>query len=69
MTGYKEFYNSISKKVTRCPKTGKQGKPIPGNELVWFVEYTDHRGVRCVSRWSYATGRLVEKSAEETNVL
>lgn len=69
MTNYKEFYESVAKKVTHCPTTGLEGKPTPGNNLVWFVEYTDNKGVNRVSRWSYATGRKVEKPAEDTNVL
>ena len=69
VSGYKQFYEKRAKKVTRCPITGKKGQPIPGNSLVWYVEYKDHRGHRQVSRWSYATGRKVCPSAEDTNIV
>ena len=66
---YTKYYNKFAKKITKCPVTGKQGQPMPGNPLVWFVEYVNHRGHKKTSMWSYATGRKVEPSAEDTNVL
>ena len=69
MNGYKKFYQKHAKKVTHCPISKKEGQPIPGNPLVWYVEYEDQRGQRKVSRWSYATGRSVSPSAEDTNVV
>ena len=69
MSSYKEFYKKHAKKVTKCPVTGKEGQPLPNNPLVWYVEYNDHRGHHQISRWSYATGRTVSPSAEDTNVV
>jgi hypothetical protein len=69
VSGYKQFYKKHAKKVTRCPTTAREGQPLPGNPLVWFVEYKDQRGHKKISRWSYATGRAVSPSAEDTNVV
>ena len=66
---YEKFYNQVGKKVTNCPITGQEGQPEPGNPLVWRVKYTDNRGQKRTSRWSYATGRIVSEPAADTNVL
>jgi len=55
--------------MTRCPVTNKKGQPMPENPLVWYVEYNDPRGHKQVSRWSYATGRKVCPSTEDTNIV
>ena len=69
MSGYRQFYNKHAKKMTRCPVTNKKGQPMPENPLVWYVEYNDPRGHKQVSRWSYATGRKVCPSTEDTNIV
>ena len=69
MSGYKKFYRKHAKKVTHCPISKKEGQPIPGNPLVWYVEYENRRGQRKISRWSYMTGRVVSPSAEDLNVV
>ena len=69
VSGYKQFYAQHAKKVTKCPITAQEGQPLPGNPLVWFVEYKDQRGQKKISRWSYATGRTVSPSAEDMNVV
>ena len=69
VSGYKQFYEKHAKKVTKCPITAQEGQPLPGNPLVWYVEYKDQRGQTKISRWSYTTGRTVSPSAEDTNVV
>lgn len=69
MSGYKQFYKKYAKKITHCPITGQEGQPIPGNPLVWYIEYKDRHGHKQISRWSYATGRKVSPSAEDMNVV
>ena len=64
-----EKYDVKLKRVTKCPVTGREGQPMPGNPLVWFVAYKDNKGTPIVSRWSYSTGRIVSPSAQDTNVL
>ncbi len=71
-----EFFSKVEKKydvnlkrVTKCPVTGREGQPMPGNPLVWYVAYKGNKGEPIVSRWSYSTGRIVSPSAQDTNVL
>ena len=64
-----EKYDVKLKRVTKCPVTGREGEPTPGNPLVWFVAYKGNKGEPIVSRWSYSTGRIVSPSAQDTNVL
>ena len=63
------YYDVKLKRVTKCPVTGREGQPMPGNPLVWFVAYKGNKGEPIVSRWSYSTGRIVSPSAQDTNVL
>jgi hypothetical protein len=64
-----EKYDVNLKRVTKCPLTGREGQPMPGNPLVWYVAYKGSKGEPIVSRWSYSTGRIVSPSAQDTNVL
>ena len=64
-----EKYDVNLKRVTKCPVTGREGQPTPGNPLVWFVAYKGNKGEPIVSRWSYSTGRIVSPSSQDTNVL
>jgi len=64
-----KHYDVKVKRVTKCPITGQQGQPTPGNPLVWYVAYKGKKGELRTSRWSYSTGRTVSPSAEDTNVL
>ena len=64
-----EKYDVNLKRVTKCPVTGREGQPTPGNPLVWYVAYRGNKGEPIVSRWSYSTGRIVSPSAQDTNVL
>jgi hypothetical protein len=64
-----EKYDINLKRVTKCPVTGREGQPTPGNPLVWYVAYRGNKGEPIVSRWSYSTGRIVSPSAQDTNVL
>ena len=64
-----KHYDLKLKRVTKCPITGQQGQPVPGNPLVWYVAYKNKKGEPRTSHWSYTTGRIVSPSAEDTNVL
>ena len=64
-----ETYDDKLTSDTKCPVTGREGQPTPGNPLVWFVAYKDNKGTPIVSRWSYSTGRIVSLAAQDTNVL
>jgi len=71
-----EFFSKVEKqydvkvgRVTKCPITGKEGQPTPGNPLVWYVAYKNNKGTPIISRWSYSTGRIVSPSSQDTNVL
>jgi hypothetical protein len=64
-----KHYDVKVKRVTKCPITGQEGQPTPGNPLVWYVAYKGKKGELRTSRWSYSTGRAVSPSAEDTNVL
>ncbi len=64
-----KYYDVKLKRVTKCPITGQEGQPVPGNPLVWYVIYKGKKGMPRTSRWSYSTGRIVCPSAEDTNVL
>jgi len=64
-----KYYDVKVKRVTKCPVTGKEGQPTPGNPLVWYVAYKNKKGEPRTSRWSYSTGRPVDPPAADTNVL
>ncbi len=51
----------------KCPVCGQEGTPVEGNHLV-MEHRVDTKGV-VYHRWSYASGRVVQLSAESTNVL
>ena len=64
-----KYYDLKLKRVTKCPITGQEGQPVPGNPLVWYTTYRGKKGELKTSCWSYSTGRIVCPSAEDTNVL
>ena len=51
----------------KCPVCKKTGTPVNGNDLV-MEHKVDVPGF-VFHRWSFATGRVVQESAENTNVL
>jgi len=52
----------------RCPICREEGKAQENNPLVMEHRVDTDKGI-IFHRWSYSTGRLVNKQAEETNVL
>ena len=51
----------------KCPVCKAQGTPVQGNHLV-MEHRSDEPGV-VYHRWSYASGRMVQESADSTNIL
>ena len=62
-------YDLKAKRKTHCPICKELGKPTEGNDLVWLHQVYHEDGRPEFHRWSYATGRPVEQSAESTNIL
>mgnify|MGYP003668202424 CR=1 FL=1 len=60
-------YDVAVKRVIKCPICGTAGTPTTKSQLVWGHRVPE-KGV-VFHRWSYATGRIVEISEDETNVL
>jgi len=64
-----EKYGLKPRRARRCPRCGETGKPMAGNDLVWLHRVETSNGHLKYHRWSYITGRAVDSSAEETNIL
>ena len=39
-----KYYDLKLKRVTKCPITGQEGQPVPGNPLVWYTTYRGKKG-------------------------
>ena len=61
-------YDVKLKRQMRCPICREEGKAQENNPLVMEHRVDTDKGI-IFHRWSYSTGRLVNKQAEETNVL
>ncbi len=70
-----EFFSMVEKKhniklgrFVKCPICKSLGHPVDGNPLVMEHKVADSKRI-IYHRWSYASGRKVERESQDTNVL